>query len=127
MFLISPPNVVKTVRVNTTELFAQCDQTVTLTQFFEDIAWSSPSKVGFIGGGCENATIETAKISYFFNLTQVGVSTVEVVDYPLSGVPGCIQIANLIATSSQNVQPCLCNVLLLCSHCKVECINLLGL
>ncbi|KAL5470770.1 hypothetical protein EMCRGX_G028785 [Ephydatia muelleri] len=50
---------------------SQCDQTVTLTQFFEDIAWSRPSKVGFIGGGCENATIETAKISYFFNLTQL--------------------------------------------------------
>eukprot|EP00731_Ephydatia_muelleri_P021190 Em0013g917a len=50
---------------------SKCDQTVTLTQFFEDIAWSRPSKVGFIGGGCENATIETAKISYFFNLTQL--------------------------------------------------------
>ena len=52
----------------------QCDQTVTLTQFFEDIVWSNPPKVGFIGAGCENATIETAKISYFFNLTQVCVA-----------------------------------------------------
>ena len=56
-----------------TVYLTQCDQTVALTQFFQDIVWSGPPKVGFIGAGCENATIETAKISYFFNLTQVGV------------------------------------------------------
>ncbi|KAL5470784.1 hypothetical protein EMCRGX_G028803 [Ephydatia muelleri] len=50
---------------------SQCDQTVTLTHFFEDIAWSRPSKVGFIGGGCDDSTIKTAEISYFFNLTQL--------------------------------------------------------
>eukprot|EP00731_Ephydatia_muelleri_P021210 Em0013g937a len=50
---------------------SQCDQTVTLTHFFEDIAWSRPSKVGFIGGGCDDSTIKTAEVSYFFNLTQL--------------------------------------------------------
>eukprot|EP00731_Ephydatia_muelleri_P021183 Em0013g910a len=52
---------------------SKCNQVVTLRQFFEDITWSRPSKVGFIGGGCDDSTIKTAGISYFFNLTQVTI------------------------------------------------------
>ena len=62
----------------------QCDQTVALTQFFEDIVWSSPPKVAFIGGGCDDSTIQTAKISYLFNLTQVGMLHPLIMLHPLT-------------------------------------------
>ena len=48
----------------------QCDRTVALNAFFDQII-SDPVKIGVIGSGCSVATEPTAEISHYYNITHV--------------------------------------------------------
>ena len=48
----------------------QCNRTVALDAFFEQIV-QEPVKISWIGSGCSVATEPTAEISHYYNITQV--------------------------------------------------------
>ena len=48
----------------------QCNRTVALDAFFEQIV-QDPVKISWIGSGCSVATEPTAEISHYYNITQV--------------------------------------------------------
>ena len=54
----------------TDNLHLQCNRTVALDAFFEQIV-QDPVKISWIGSGCSVATEPTAEISHYYNITHV--------------------------------------------------------
>ena len=48
----------------------QCDKYGAIQSFFEQIL-NEPTKVGWVGSGCSLATVISAELTPFYNLTQV--------------------------------------------------------